>query len=135
MKSYRKELWFEVPSRRAFLNITAEVEAALAESGVREGLVPGQRHAHHGFACSSTTTNAACITITRCGSRSSRRIEPVSELSPQSHRRRQCRRAHEAAGDGPRSGRGDHQVASSTSDPGSRSSTASSTAAAASACW
>src|SRR6478672_13548924 len=39
MKSYRKELWFEVPGRRAFLNITAEVEAALADSGVREGLV------------------------------------------------------------------------------------------------
>jgi len=39
MKSFRQELWFEVPSRRAFVNITAEVEAALAESGVQEGLV------------------------------------------------------------------------------------------------
>ena len=39
MKSYRKELWFDVPGRRAFLNITHQVEAALAESGVREGLV------------------------------------------------------------------------------------------------
>jgi secondary thiamine-phosphate synthase enzyme len=38
MKSYRKELWFNVPSRRAFLNITPEVEACLAESGIREGL-------------------------------------------------------------------------------------------------
>ena len=38
MKSYRKELWFEVPGRRGFLNITGEVEAALAGSGVREGL-------------------------------------------------------------------------------------------------
>ncbi|MFZ1965235.1 MAG: secondary thiamine-phosphate synthase enzyme YjbQ [Roseiarcus sp.] len=38
MKSYRKELWFETPTRRAFLNITPEVEAALKESGVREGL-------------------------------------------------------------------------------------------------
>jgi secondary thiamine-phosphate synthase enzyme len=38
MKSYRKELWFETPSRRAYLNITAQVEAALHESGVREGL-------------------------------------------------------------------------------------------------
>lgn len=38
MKSYRKELWFEVPSRRAFINITPEVERCLAESGVREGL-------------------------------------------------------------------------------------------------
>jgi secondary thiamine-phosphate synthase enzyme len=39
MKSYRKELWFEVPSRRGFINITADVEKCLAESGVREGLV------------------------------------------------------------------------------------------------
>jgi len=38
MKSHRKELWFEVPSRRAFLNITSQVEQALAESGVTEGL-------------------------------------------------------------------------------------------------
>lgn len=38
MKSYRKELWFETRERMAFLNITADVEAALAESGVREGL-------------------------------------------------------------------------------------------------
>ena len=38
MKSYRKELWFEVPSRRAFINITPEVERCLAESGVLEGL-------------------------------------------------------------------------------------------------
>jgi len=39
MKSYRKELWFNIPERRAFINITPEVEAALSESGVREGLV------------------------------------------------------------------------------------------------
>jgi secondary thiamine-phosphate synthase enzyme len=38
MKSFRKELWFQVPSRRAFLNITTQVEAALRESGIREGL-------------------------------------------------------------------------------------------------
>lgn len=39
MKSYHKELWFEIPSRRGFVNITPEVEAALAESGIREGLL------------------------------------------------------------------------------------------------
>ena len=39
MKSFRKELWFNVPSRRGFLNITPDVETCLAESGVREGLV------------------------------------------------------------------------------------------------
>ena len=38
MKSYRKELWFEIPSRRGFVNITSDVEACLRESGVREGL-------------------------------------------------------------------------------------------------
>ena len=38
MKSYRKELEFTVPSRRAYLNITTQVEACLAESGIREGL-------------------------------------------------------------------------------------------------
>src|ERR1017187_6968179 len=39
MKSYRQELWFEVPSRRAFLNITPQVEEALRTSGIAEGLV------------------------------------------------------------------------------------------------
>ena len=39
MKSYRKELWFEVPSRRGYVNITNQVEICLAESQVREGLV------------------------------------------------------------------------------------------------
>ena len=38
MKSYRKELWFNLPSRRAFVNITSDVQKALAESGIREGL-------------------------------------------------------------------------------------------------
>ena len=39
MKSYRKELWFEVPSRRAFINITPQVQEAIDNSGVTEGLV------------------------------------------------------------------------------------------------
>jgi len=39
MKSYRKELWFEVPTRRALINITPEVEKCLRESGIKEGLV------------------------------------------------------------------------------------------------
>ena len=38
MKSYRKELWFEAPSRRAYINITSQVEKCLTESGIREGL-------------------------------------------------------------------------------------------------
>ena len=39
MKSYRKELWFEAPSRRAFIHITPQVEKCLVESGIQEGLV------------------------------------------------------------------------------------------------
>lgn len=39
MKSYRKELWFEVPSRRGFINITGQVDKCIMESGVKEGLV------------------------------------------------------------------------------------------------
>lgn len=38
MKSYRKELWFNVPTRRALINITPRVREALQESGVHEGL-------------------------------------------------------------------------------------------------
>ncbi|HTT56099.1 MAG TPA: hypothetical protein VLW52_00110 [Opitutaceae bacterium] len=38
MKSYRKELWFEVPRRRALINITPQVGQCLQESGVQEGL-------------------------------------------------------------------------------------------------
>jgi secondary thiamine-phosphate synthase enzyme len=38
MRSYRKELWFNVPTRRAFINITSEVQNCLHESGITEGL-------------------------------------------------------------------------------------------------
>lgn len=39
MKSYRKELWFEIPARRGFRNITDQVEDCLRESGIQEGLL------------------------------------------------------------------------------------------------
>ncbi|HCC71322.1 MAG TPA: secondary thiamine-phosphate synthase enzyme [Bacteroidales bacterium] len=39
MKSHTKELWFNTSSRRELINITREVESALAESGIQEGLV------------------------------------------------------------------------------------------------
>ena len=39
MKSYRKELYFNVPKRRGFINITPEIETALRESGIKEGLL------------------------------------------------------------------------------------------------
>ena len=38
MKSFHKELWFNIPERMDFINITPDVEAALRESGIREGL-------------------------------------------------------------------------------------------------
>lgn len=38
MKSYRKELHFNLPTRRGIVNITPQVEAALGESGIKEGL-------------------------------------------------------------------------------------------------
>ena len=39
MKSYRKELWFNLATRRGFINITSQVNTCLQESGIREGLV------------------------------------------------------------------------------------------------
>lgn len=39
MKSYRKELWFNVPQRRQIVRITEDVQAAIDESGIKEGLV------------------------------------------------------------------------------------------------
>ena len=38
MKSFRKELWFNLPTRRGFVNITSQMEEALRESGIKEGL-------------------------------------------------------------------------------------------------
>ena len=39
MKSYRKELWFDIPTRRAFINITSDVERCLQASGIQDGLL------------------------------------------------------------------------------------------------
>ena len=38
MKSFKKELWFNIPGRRGFVNITPQVNGCLAESGIKEGL-------------------------------------------------------------------------------------------------
>jgi secondary thiamine-phosphate synthase enzyme len=38
MKSYRKELWFNIPNRRGFVNITSQVEEGVRESGIKEGM-------------------------------------------------------------------------------------------------
>lgn len=39
MKSYKKELYYNTPTRRAFINITPEIQACLRESGIKEGLL------------------------------------------------------------------------------------------------
>lgn len=39
MKSFRKELWFNIPQRRGLVNITRDVQQCIDESGVKEGLV------------------------------------------------------------------------------------------------
>jgi len=39
MKSYRKELWFNTSTRRAFVNITQQVESCIHESGIKEGMI------------------------------------------------------------------------------------------------
>jgi secondary thiamine-phosphate synthase enzyme len=39
MKSYRKEIWFNIPVRRQIINITPQVEKCLAESGIQQGLL------------------------------------------------------------------------------------------------
>lgn len=39
MKSHRKELWFQIPAQRGFVNITPDIQGCLAESGIREGLL------------------------------------------------------------------------------------------------
>ena len=39
MKSFRQELWFNIPQRRAFVNITPQVEECLRASGIQEGLL------------------------------------------------------------------------------------------------
>jgi secondary thiamine-phosphate synthase enzyme len=39
MKSFRKEIWLNIPTRRAFVNLTPQVKAVLDESGIREGLL------------------------------------------------------------------------------------------------
>jgi thiamine phosphate synthase YjbQ (UPF0047 family) len=39
MKTFRKELWFNVPSRRAFINIMPDIQQCIDESGIKEGLV------------------------------------------------------------------------------------------------
>ena len=77
MKSYRKELHYNTKTHRAYVNITPQVEAALAESGIREGLclvnamhitasvfLPGSPR-NRRFRGVGATTRAACTATPR----------------------------------------------------------------------
>ena len=136
MKSHTEYLTFNIPARMAFVNITPQVEEVVRKSGVQEGLV----------LCNAMHITASVFInddepglharLQASGWRSWPRSTPSPHtLPPQPHRRGQRRRPPEAAGHGPRGRRGDHRRASSTSARGSRSSTASSTAAGRSGCW
>ena len=129
MKSFRKTIELKVPERMAFVNITGRVEAALAESGVREGLC---------LVNSMHITSSVFINDDEPGLHAdyARWLEQLApydpspeRLPPQPDRRGQRRRPPQAPGHGPRGGGGRHRRASSTSAAGSRSSTASSTGA------
>ena len=135
MKSHRVELTFTLPARVAFVNITPEVEAAVRDSGVREGLV--LVNAMH-------ITASVFINDDEPGLHEDYKawlegLAPFDASSrhvpAQPDRRGQRRRPHEAAGHGTGGRHRRHQTASWTSAPGSRSSTASSTAAGPSGCW
>jgi len=67
MKSTRKELWFNIPSRLEYVNITPEVESALHESGIREGvcLVNAMHITDSVFI--NDDESPACTTTTKCG--------------------------------------------------------------------
>ena len=64
MKSYRKELWFNVPGRRGFVNITPAGRGVPARERHPGGAVPGQRHAHHGLGLHQRRRAAACTRTT-----------------------------------------------------------------------
>ena len=72
MKSYRKELWLNIPGRRGFVNITPQVEAALRESGIREGLCLVNAM-HITASVFINDDESGCTTTTRSGWRNWRR--------------------------------------------------------------
>ena len=134
MKSHTQYLTFTVPKRMDFINITAQVEAAVQESGVREGLV--LINAMH-------ITASVFINDNEPGLHEDykqwlERLAPF-DPSPQTYRHN---RTGEDNGDATTSDRSwagrwlwRSPTANSTSAPGSRFSTASSTAGVPSGCW
>jgi secondary thiamine-phosphate synthase enzyme len=60
MRTYRKELWFEVPTRRAFINITGDVQQCIDESGMSKMASCSSTRCTLRHRFSSTTTSPAC---------------------------------------------------------------------------
>ncbi len=78
MQSYRKELWFNTPSRRALINITPEVDTCLRESGIQEGLALISAM-HITASVLLTMMSPGCMRITRCGWKNLHRMrQPVN---------------------------------------------------------
>lgn len=96
MKSYRKELWFQTPTRRAFISITGDASRpALRESGIREGLV---------LVAAMHITASVFINDDEPGLRQKwLEVGPDRRPVPAQRGRGQRRRAHEAPGHGRRS--------------------------------
>ena len=80
MKSLTEYLWFEVPGRRGFVNITDTVAELVRKSGVQEGLCLVNAM-HITAASSSTTPRTGFCTITRSGWKSSRRTRRPATTS------------------------------------------------------
>jgi thiamine phosphate synthase YjbQ (UPF0047 family) len=66
MKSLTEHLWFEVPNRRGFINITPKIEELVHRSGVMEGLWLVDAM-HITASVFINVTSRGSITITRCG--------------------------------------------------------------------
>ena len=83
MRSYREELWFNTPTRVAFVRITDQVAAAVRKSGVREGLC--LVNAMHITASVFVNDNRVCGTTSSAGwknSRRTRRCRSIATTTP-----------------------------------------------------
>src|SRR5947207_7580722 len=107
MKHLRKELWFNTPHRRDYINITPQIESLVTDSGVQNGLC--LVNAMHITASVYINDNESGLIEDYDEWLEKLAPHAPTEVSPQPHRRRQRRRAHEAPAHGPR-GRGrDHR--------------------------
>ena len=108
MKSLTEHLWFEVPDRRGFVNITPKIEELVRKAACRKGFV-WSTPCTSPRRCSSTTTRAGLHHDYDVWLEKLAPHAPTSALPSQSHRRRQRRRPPETPDHGPRSRRGHHQ--------------------------